>query len=689
MNFHAVSHSFPHRGPGASRARTRWQPYAPAISLANVPKSSSPAVYLHTPASSVASASPLSTHIYPLSDPERLRALPLAPQQSTANPLRDAQKTKYAAKLVDQAVKSLCDTWHPDDIPVVFTACGRESLCAQPEPTAPLHPDLLSAPSVMAAGISKLFAPRNTQLPSPVSPTSRPSPAPSVNGYESYSQAPESSESSNLIPIKGFVHEVLRRSRTSTGVLQTALCYLEAVRSKVPELLRKEKTRPASEYCAEDDAEPRIVLDLFDQDEHRDGGVNGTASDVPDKTAGPTLNTIRIDDTHYATVSDADMQSQYVPAASRSKQQGALPPLPPLPSPLCCPRRTFLACLILASKFMQDRSYSNRAWAKLAGLPPREIGRCERAVGEALEWRLWVGKIPAVSASSATSDATSGRAFARTRSDGDLLAASSSGTCTSSATAAWAAAATADADAQQWVSPPHAGLTGIPTPLPTPRHTRTIQRSATVPSIVPSGYTAARADAFLMSASRYDNTSGFFDASLAPGIASESAMDVESQSEVSPSLSTPTLSYSPMSSASSSSDGSEERTIQMSMFVDLPTPSPSYAMAGPSGSGSCSGGPWVASTSAYTPADPANPYCSTNHIKACNSYSAYYSNSHSMYLDATAAAGESVEETAAGPTLPAIDAKAKVRTTVLPSFAEAFALDSVGRCPGMLGYGTR
>ncbi|KAI9068851.1 hypothetical protein FKP32DRAFT_1560897 [Trametes sanguinea] len=70
--------------------------------------------------------------------------------------------------------------------------------------------------------------------------------------------------------------------------------------------------------------------------------------------------------------------------------------LPPLPSPLCCPRRTFLACLILASKFMQDRSYSNRAWAKLAGLPPREIGRCERAVGEALDWRLWVGK-PSIS----------------------------------------------------------------------------------------------------------------------------------------------------------------------------------------------------------------------------------------------------------------------------------------------------
>jgi len=71
-----------------------------------------------------------------------------------------------------------------------------------------------------------------------------------------------------------------------------------------------------------------------------------------------------------------------------------LPPLPPLPSPLLCPRRAFLASLILASKFMQDKCYSNCTWAKLAGLPPREIGRCERALGEALEWRLWVGKVP-------------------------------------------------------------------------------------------------------------------------------------------------------------------------------------------------------------------------------------------------------------------------------------------------------
>ncbi|KAF8520461.1 hypothetical protein BU17DRAFT_7474, partial [Hysterangium stoloniferum] len=55
-----------------------------------------------------------------------------------------------------------------------------------------------------------------------------------------------------------------------------------------------------------------------------------------------------------------------------------------------CPRRMFVAALILATKFTQDRVYSNRAWAKISGLDAREVSRCERALGEALEWRLWV-----------------------------------------------------------------------------------------------------------------------------------------------------------------------------------------------------------------------------------------------------------------------------------------------------------
>ncbi|KAG8751364.1 hypothetical protein FRC12_012481 [Ceratobasidium sp. 428] len=62
------------------------------------------------------------------------------------------------------------------------------------------------------------------------------------------------------------------------------------------------------------------------------------------------------------------------------------------PSPLIDPRRTFLASLVLASKFLLDKAFSNKAWAKLSGLEALEVGKCERALGTALNWRLWVGR---------------------------------------------------------------------------------------------------------------------------------------------------------------------------------------------------------------------------------------------------------------------------------------------------------
>jgi len=49
-----------------------------------------------------------------------------------------------------------------------------------------------------------------------------------------------------------------------------------------------------------------------------------------------------------------------------------------------------MGALVLAAKFVQNKCYSNRAWAKHCGIPPREISSCERALGDALDWRLWV-----------------------------------------------------------------------------------------------------------------------------------------------------------------------------------------------------------------------------------------------------------------------------------------------------------
>lgn len=59
--------------------------------------------------------------------------------------------------------------------------------------------------------------------------------------------------------------------------------------------------------------------------------------------------------------------------------------------PLLDPRRVYLAAIILGSKFLLDRTYTNKTWASVSGLQALEVGRCERALGEVLQWRLWVG----------------------------------------------------------------------------------------------------------------------------------------------------------------------------------------------------------------------------------------------------------------------------------------------------------
>ncbi len=49
----------------------------------------------------------------------------------------------------------------------------------------------------------------------------------------------------------------------------------------------------------------------------------------------------------------------------------------------------FLAALMLAWKFVEDIFIPNREWAILADLPVWEVSRCERALGNALDWQLW------------------------------------------------------------------------------------------------------------------------------------------------------------------------------------------------------------------------------------------------------------------------------------------------------------
>ncbi|GAO18330.1 hypothetical protein UVI_02032820 [Ustilaginoidea virens] len=57
---------------------------------------------------------------------------------------------------------------------------------------------------------------------------------------------------------------------------------------------------------------------------------------------------------------------------------------------LQCGRRMFLAALILASKYLQDRNYSARAWSKISGLNTQEVNQNEIAFLLAVNWKLHI-----------------------------------------------------------------------------------------------------------------------------------------------------------------------------------------------------------------------------------------------------------------------------------------------------------
>ncbi|KAG6367292.1 hypothetical protein INS49_001479 [Diaporthe citri] len=118
----------------------------------------------------------------------------------------------------------------------------------------------------------------------------------------------EEASNSSVLPLRTFIQETLRRSRTSYSTLQVALYYLVLIKDHLPD---------------------------------RDFTMEQT------------------DDCH----------------ASRALQ---------------CGRRMFLAALILASKYLQDRNYSARAWSKISGLATHEINQNEMAFLLAVNWNLHV-----------------------------------------------------------------------------------------------------------------------------------------------------------------------------------------------------------------------------------------------------------------------------------------------------------
>ncbi|GAA5874415.1 hypothetical protein JCM16303_005846 [Sporobolomyces ruberrimus] len=193
--------------------------------------------------------------------------------------------------------------------------------------------------------------------------------------------------SSSVLPIHYFVREVLRRSRTSCSTLQLALYYLhksrkeirDAVaqaqesREEIQRLARGERERIQHEEVKK--VEGFMEKCYFEEVEEEEEKEEGSKSVYPSPPESP--------DTPHLT---SDQSIEEEKGESLTDRLTRL--LEVQKSPLLCGRRMFLASLISASKYLQDRNYSNRAWAKISGLEIKEINSNERAFLELVEWEL-------------------------------------------------------------------------------------------------------------------------------------------------------------------------------------------------------------------------------------------------------------------------------------------------------------
>lgn len=115
----------------------------------------------------------------------------------------------------------------------------------------------------------------------------------------------------------------------------------------------------------------------------------GTKAVLPLRTF--IQETLRRSRTSYSTLQVAlyylILIKPHVPKHSFTTEQ---PDEKPADRALQCGRRMFLAALILASKYLQDRNYSARAWSKISGLNTQEINQNEIAFLLAVNWELHI-----------------------------------------------------------------------------------------------------------------------------------------------------------------------------------------------------------------------------------------------------------------------------------------------------------
>ncbi|KAI7866622.1 hypothetical protein BDF14DRAFT_1727906 [Spinellus fusiger] len=147
-----------------------------------------------------------------------------------------------------------------------------------------------------------------------------------------------------VVPTKGFIREILCRSKATYSTLQICLFYLFRVKKIVHEKLRKR---------------------------HQSSSPSSSPS-PPSSSTSLSASSLS---NHVNTFHECSLKTN-----NRTEEL------------MCCGRRMFLAALMLASKYLHDKNYRNQSWAKISGLSMREINAAEMAFLQLIDYKLYVSK---------------------------------------------------------------------------------------------------------------------------------------------------------------------------------------------------------------------------------------------------------------------------------------------------------
>ncbi|KAE8219596.1 hypothetical protein CF319_g6741 [Tilletia indica] len=320
----------------------------------------------------------------------RRRHLPVTPTPSPPKDRSEVERSVVADRLVDSSVAIISSIWF-SPLPASGNATPP---CSQSSPS----PRLSSS----------------TDLPTPSSPSSSSSISSSDdifnNSQKHCTAAPQ-------LPLRLFIRESLRRSRTSCSTLQAALLYCVRAQRAV----MRARLEAEGRY---DDAVRLLMDDEDDEEIPRDEEEEETEGCAFDRERGYVLAEAPLAFAAVALSTPLPQESEADPiqgskGTTTTTTTDLLTPPPSSPkreyrkgdapirfclsddSPsssssksatpgILCGRRMFLASVMVASKFLQDHNYSYHAWARISGLPIPELGAMERCFLRAIGYDLAV-----------------------------------------------------------------------------------------------------------------------------------------------------------------------------------------------------------------------------------------------------------------------------------------------------------